>query len=399
MFERQLRLNYLPDMKHFQLQLYQMSRLIKDNLPELYECFERNEVAITLYASSWMLTIFSASFELGFVTRVFDLLFFASNEVIFRIILSLLDAHKKEILKLDSFEDIMEYMKTVIPKLDASILNKVLKNVYDLNITRQLMDYKIEYTVLKDELVNTAQHNESMKAAREDISNLQRQLEIAQSNVERLEGMRHTQELENQSTRQQMQSLEVTIETLGDFISVLSMNHPEIDIPTDVRRLLQQLEYQQLNKHTQLPRKRPVFKSTSVGHNLGMNLKVLIEQNENDNQTPPCAVTPTPLDVASPRKRYFDKTFEQIKKGKVTSKFFTGDIPERPKLIEQPKIDETVFEEELKIAPPPDEITNITKLNDHPLSTCSDDDDVHFQFNTIKLKSINMTNSFKKTLE
>lgn len=394
MFERQLRLNYLPDMKHFQLQLYQMSRLIKDNLPELYDCLERNEVAITLYASSWMLTIFSASFELGFVTRVFDLLFFASNEVIFRIILSLLDAHKQEILKLDSFEDIMEYMKTVIPKLDATILQKVLKNVYELNITRQLMDYKIEYNVLKDELVNTAQHNDSMKAARDDILNLQRQMEIAQSNVERLEGMRHTQELENLSTKQHIQSLEVTIQTLGDFISSLCINHSEIDIPTDVRRLLQQLEYQKLNKHTQLPKKRPVFmaKSMSMNH---MNLKVLIEQNENDNQTPPCAVTPTPSDVVPLRKRIIDKTFEPIKQGKLNSKFLSRESPERHKLTEQKAIDETVFEEELKVDPSPDE--TITALNDHPLSTSSDD--VHFQFNTIKLKSLNMTNSFKKTLE
>lgn len=386
MFERQLRLNYLPDMKHFQLQLYQMSRLIKDNLPDLYECLERNEVAITLYASSWMLTLFSASFELGFVTRVFDLLFYASNEVIFRIILSLLGAHKEEILKFDSFEDIMEYMKTVIPKLDATVLNKVLKNVYELNITRQLMDYKIEYNVLKDELVNTAQHNDNMKSAREDILNLQKQFEIAQSNVERLEGMRHTQDLENLSTKQQIQSLEVTIKTLGDFIASLSMNHSEIDIPTDVRRLLQQLEYQKLNKHTQLPKRRPVFmaKSMSVNH---MNLKVLIEQNENDNQTPPCAVTPTPSDA--PRKKYVDKTLEQMKQGTLNS--ISRDSFDRPKLIEQTAIDETVLEEELKVTP--DESTT----SDHPLSTCSDD--VHFQFNTIKLKSINMTNSFKKTLE
>lgn len=388
MFDRQLRLNYLPDMKHFQLQLYQMSRLIKDNLPDLYELLDRNEVAITLYASSWMLTLFSSSFELGFVTRIYDLLLYASNEVMFRVIISLLDLHRKEILKLDSFEDIMDYMKNVIPKIDAATMSKVLKNVYELNITRQLLDYKIEYTVLKDELVNTA----NLNVAKEEIKNLHKQLEIAESNIERLEGIRHTQQQENQTMKQQIQSLEVTIQTFGDFLQSLSRTN--VEIPTDVRRLLQQYEYQQ-NKQNQQLKRRPIFldrklnKSMSVNTSLGMSLKVLIEQNENDNQTPPCAVTPSP--DFTPRKKYFEKTFEQIKQQQAR-RFPSRDSPEKPKLIEQAAIDETVFEEEFQVSPQPE--TQITEQS-HPLCC----ENVNFQFNTIQLKSINTTNAFKKTLE
>lgn len=384
MFDRQLRLNYLPDMKHFQLELYQMSRLIKDTLPDVYELLDKNEVAITLYASSWMLTLFSSSFELGFVTRVFDLLLFASNEVTFRVIISLLEYHREEILKLDSFEDIMDYMKNVIPKVDAQTMTKVLKKVYDLNITRQLLDYKIEYSVLKDELINTTQHIENVKSAKEEIRNLEKQLDSIQNNVERLEKIRHSQELENQAAKLQVQNLEVTIQTLGDFINCLSSTHPEIEIPTDVRRLLQQLEYQQNKSQTHIKR-RPAFldrKSISLSNNLGMNLKVLIEQNENDNQTPPCAVTPT-LETTAPRKRYFDKTFEQIKhhQNRLGSKFV-------PPNAAKTSIDETSDEEKLEIPTTPADTP-------HPLC-CND---VNFQFNTIQLKSINTTSAFKKTLE
>lgn len=71
MFRRQMRANYLPDMKQFQLQLYQLSRLIRDRLPELYKWLDANEVSPTLYAAPWILTIFSSQFPLGFVTRVF----------------------------------------------------------------------------------------------------------------------------------------------------------------------------------------------------------------------------------------------------------------------------------------------------------------------------------------
>lgn len=71
MFRRQMRSNYLPDMKQFQLQLYQLSRLVRDHSPDLYEWLDKNEVSPTLYAAPWILTVFSSQFPLGFVTRIF----------------------------------------------------------------------------------------------------------------------------------------------------------------------------------------------------------------------------------------------------------------------------------------------------------------------------------------
>jgi TBC1 domain-containing protein 4 len=395
MFQRQMRLNYLPDMKQFQMQLYQLSRLIKDIIPELYELFDKNDVATTLYASSWMLTIFSSCFELGFVAKVYDLLLFASNEVIFRVILSLLQVHKDELLKLDCFEDIMDYLKNVIPKIDEPTMTKVFKDVYTLNITRQLMDYKIEYNVLKEEIQNTNQHTEILKQSKEDSKAVQRQLQIAESNIERLENIRHTQQQDIQSMQIQIQSLEVTIQTLGDYLTSLSIHRTDIDIPTDIRRLLQQLEYQHNQQRQQQMKRRPIFldrkigKSVSVNNSLGMSLKVLVEQNENDHsllQTPPSAVTPTvtpePLTPGT-KKKYFDKAFEQIKQqqaGKVNSRILNRESPEKPRLIEQASIDEE-----------PNTPTDIT--SDHPLSSCSD---INFQFNTMQLKSIKTTNNFRK---
>lgn len=396
MFDRQLRLNYLPDMKHFQLQLYQMSRLIKDNLPDIYELFDNNDVATTLFASSWMLTLFSSSFELGFVTRVYDLLLFASNEVIFRVVIAILEVHKSELLKLDGFEDIMEYLKTVIPKIDESQMTQILNRVYEMNISRQLLDYKVEYTVLKDELRNTTQHVESLKMAREDIKQLQKQTEIAESNVDRMEGIRHAQQQEIQSMQSQMQSLEVTIQTLGDFLTSLIVNRTDIDIPTDIRRLLQQLDYQQNKQLQQQVKRRPIFtdrkigKSVSVNSNLGMSLKVLIEHdNENDNnQTPPCAITPI-AESASPalmceedkNKMIFDKAFEQLNNSNTN---VNRDSPEKPKFIEHASIDGCIREEELS--------SNEHSGKSHPL-VC---DDVNFQFNTMQLKTIKSTNAFKR---
>ncbi|KRT81727.1 GTPase activator protein [Oryctes borbonicus] len=71
MFRRGLRKQYLPDMVGLQIRLYQLSRLLHDQLPELYNHFDLYEVAPTLYAAPWLLTIFASQFPLGFVTRVF----------------------------------------------------------------------------------------------------------------------------------------------------------------------------------------------------------------------------------------------------------------------------------------------------------------------------------------
>lgn len=399
MFQRQMRLNYLPDMKQFQMQLYQLSRLIKDNVPEIYELFDKNDVATTLYASSWMLTIFSSSFELGFVSKVYDLLLFASNEVIFRVVLSLLQVHKDELLKLDCFEDIMDYLKNVIPKVDEPTMTKVFKNVYVLNISRQLMDYKIEYNVLKEEIQNTNQHVESLKLCKEENKVLQRQLQMAEANIERLENIRHAQQQETQSMQIQMQSLEVTIQTLGDYLTSLSIHRTDIDIPTDIRRLLQQLEYQHNQQRQQQMKRRPVFldrkigKSVSVNNSLGMSLKVLVEQNENDHsmlQTPPSAVTPTPTTPelsptpATSKKKYFEKALEHIKQqqNNKTKPAPSRESPEKPRLIEQAAIDEGT-ESEMKLE----------GTESHPFSSCSD---INFQFNTMQLKTIKPTNNFRK---
>lgn len=129
MFRRKMRTKYLPDMKEFQLQLYQLSRLVKDYLPDLYDWLDRNESSPTLYAAPWILTIFSSQFPLGFVARVFDFLFHDSADVIFKFAIGLLTVHKEELLKRDNFEHIMEYLRNNVPNVDAETMEKVLRIV------------------------------------------------------------------------------------------------------------------------------------------------------------------------------------------------------------------------------------------------------------------------------
>lgn len=58
-----------------------------------------------------------------------DLLFLESPEVIFKVALTLLDLHKDELMKMDNFEEIMDYLKNVLPKIDGHFLETLLKDV------------------------------------------------------------------------------------------------------------------------------------------------------------------------------------------------------------------------------------------------------------------------------
>ncbi|KAK2579515.1 hypothetical protein KPH14_010819 [Odynerus spinipes] len=144
MFRRGLRKLYLPDMAALQLHLYQLSRLLHDRLPALYDHFDKHEVSPTLYAAPWLLTLFASQFPLGFVTRVFDLLFLESSEVLFRVAVALLEEHQDQLLCCESFEEIMEYLKITMNNLQRletarsmqqSVVNKLESQNRSLEVT------------------------------------------------------------------------------------------------------------------------------------------------------------------------------------------------------------------------------------------------------------------------
>lgn len=117
-----------------------------------------------------------------------DLLFLESSEVIFRVAMALLQDHQDQLLMCDSFEEIMDYLKVNIffigcnnrkindfailqvrvPAVDKETLDRVMKRVFypDMEIAKQLNEYRVEYQVLQEEMV-------SVKAQMENIENLE----------------------------------------------------------------------------------------------------------------------------------------------------------------------------------------------------------------------------------
>ncbi|XP_044764233.1 TBC1 domain family member 1 isoform X2 [Coccinella septempunctata] len=279
MFRRDLRKQYLPDMTGLQIRLFQLSRLIHDKLPELYEHFNNYDISPTLYAAPWILTIFASQFPLGFVTRVFDLLFMEGLDVVFNVALALLTLHKDNLLKCSSFEEIMDYLKITLTQVDKPMLEKIMKMVYITDITKQLFEYKVEYHVLQEEMMAVQPQVDQVhkldlenKRLREQNKKLQAQLDQVMANYQGLETMRKVQQSELNKQDVEKRGLEVTITTLGHFINDLIEEKKLTEIPGDVRRIVSEIIFLEKKKHGNLPQRsrnappnKPLIKSQSTG--------------------------------------------------------------------------------------------------------------------------------------
>lgn len=107
-----------------------------------------------------------------------DLLFLESSEIVFRVAIKLLEIHQEQLMERDNFEDIMNYMKTVIPNIDAGTMDKILKDVFTMDIKKQLIEYQVEYNVLQEEITTSQHYMESLNREKENYSLLESKLQV-----------------------------------------------------------------------------------------------------------------------------------------------------------------------------------------------------------------------------
>ncbi|MBN3308158.1 TBCD4 protein, partial [Amia calva] len=156
MYDLSFRKQYRPDMISLQIQMYQLSRLLHDYHRDLYDHLEDNEINPSLYAAPWFLTLFASQFPLGFVASVFDLIFLQGTDVIFKVALCLLSNHESRIMECDTFETIVDFLKCTIPNLTVAQMEKTISQVFEMDISKQLHAYEVEYHVLQDEMLEAS---------------------------------------------------------------------------------------------------------------------------------------------------------------------------------------------------------------------------------------------------
>ncbi|CAG5117262.1 unnamed protein product, partial [Candidula unifasciata] len=152
MYDLGLRQQYRPNMKALQLKLYQLTRLLHDRYKDVYDHLEDHEISPTLYAAPWFLTMFASQFPLGFVARVFDMVFIQGIDALFKVALTLIGSHRALMLQCSSFESIVDFLKVTLPEMVQVQMERIINQAFELDIDRELQAYQVEYQVLSEEM-------------------------------------------------------------------------------------------------------------------------------------------------------------------------------------------------------------------------------------------------------
>ncbi|XP_064030081.1 TBC1 domain family member 4 isoform X1 [Pogoniulus pusillus] len=257
MYDLGFRKQYRPDMMSLQIQMYQLSRLLHDYHRDLYNHLEENEISPSLYAAPWFLTLFASQFPLGFVARVFDIIFLQGTEVIFKVALSLLSSQEAAIMGCESFENIVDFLKTTIPDMTQPQMEKIITQVFEMDISKQLHAYEVEYHVLQDELqenANPCDEGEPLEKLERANSHLKRQnmdllekLQVAHAKIQSLESSLETLLTRENKMKTAIQSLEQEKLTYQKTLEQIIKYLPAQAL-SDCELLLKEVNYNPNNK-------------------------------------------------------------------------------------------------------------------------------------------------------
>ncbi|KAH8301216.1 hypothetical protein KR018_007955 [Drosophila ironensis] len=224
MYDYGLRDLYKAGFEVLYLRLYQLERLIKDQLPKLHEHFTACGIETHMYASQWFLTLYTARFPLCFVFHVLDVFLLDGLPVLFQVAVTLLSICEADLRQLD-FEGILKYFRVTLPKKcrNSGQARKVMKQACERKI-KKLKQYEEEFLLKKqhkERLEKEAQIYESRfgeerRKLQADIDALAQQLAAAKERAVDKE-KKHTGII--QEYKQIIQRQEQDMNTLSETLS------------------------------------------------------------------------------------------------------------------------------------------------------------------------------------
>lgn len=122
--------------------LFVAEKLIAHYNPKLSKHLEEEGVHITMYATQWLLTLFTSSFPFDLVTRVWDCFLAEGWKVPYRVMLALLEQATPDLLNLH-FEEILGYIRDLPLKVNGA---KVMDDAFKIPLRRkQIQKFAKDY--------------------------------------------------------------------------------------------------------------------------------------------------------------------------------------------------------------------------------------------------------------
>lgn len=107
-----LRELYLPDMRETSVACRVLDHLLERHLPALAAHFRKFDIPCIHFCAEWYVTLFSRSFPVSLVARIFDVLLAERDtKILHRIALLLLKSAESDLLKLDDMGELLMRVK------------------------------------------------------------------------------------------------------------------------------------------------------------------------------------------------------------------------------------------------------------------------------------------------
>ncbi|CAH0552956.1 unnamed protein product, partial [Brassicogethes aeneus] len=183
MYDYGLRDLYKDGFDNLYLRLYQLNRLMEEQLAPLFQHFKTHNVETHMFASQWFLTLFTARFPLYFVFHIIDVFLLQGIDTLFQVALALLMLCKKDLLQLD-FEGILKYFRVSLPKKcrTEESAKQLIKLVCSIKV-KKLKKYEADLNSLKEswEIINL---DSEVAEKKEQEANETEQLRLAVTRYE-----------------------------------------------------------------------------------------------------------------------------------------------------------------------------------------------------------------------
>ncbi|XP_009978782.1 PREDICTED: TBC1 domain family member 4-like [Tauraco erythrolophus] len=157
----------------------------------------------------------------------------------------------------ESFENIVDFLKTSIPDMTQSQMEKIITQVFEMDISKQLHAYEVEYHVLQDELqenVSPCDEGEPLEKLERANSHLKRQnmdllekLQVAHAKIQSLESSVETILARENKMKTAIQSLEQEKITYQKTLEQI-MKYLPTEALSDCELLLKEVNYNPNNK-------------------------------------------------------------------------------------------------------------------------------------------------------
>ncbi|XP_022659705.1 rab GTPase-activating protein 1-like isoform X2 [Varroa jacobsoni] len=222
---------YLDNFETLHVKLYQLAKLYSERIPEIGSHFRDLGVEPHMFASQWLLTLYTAKFPLYLVFLVLDNFLLTGPDFLFKIAVALLMESKRDLLTLD-FEGVLKHFRVSIPR-------KYRNEEAALRLVRTANHVKVSSAKLKKWEKDFLQEKEANSDPKEIRRMLNAQQRLDQENDDlvqelisvRLEFTRHVD-----AARDRIDALSKELASAQQFATDVSTENQEL------REQLQQLK-------------------------------------------------------------------------------------------------------------------------------------------------------------